>query len=370
MHISAVHLRSFRNYEDLRIEPAEGLTILVGPNAAGKTNVIEAIQICTAGRSFRRPRWDEVVKWGAPAAGLSVTAQDDRTEVVLDTTIDAEGSRRFRVNGVRRARMSDFQGIIPSVVFTPDDLTLAKGPAEVRRNDIDDLGEQLSKAYGVIRRDYQRVLRHRNVLLREWRANDSDLEPWDELLVTLGAKLFTHRRGLVRRLVEHAEPIYHDLAGGEELDVTYLDRCGVGLTSVREEVKPADVEQAFRVELVARRADERVRLATLVGPHRDDIGFIIGGKEARTYASQGQQRTVALAWKLAEVSVVEDVLGRKPVLLLDDVMSELDAARRRALTDLVMNDVQTIVSTTNTGYFDDETLSAATIVRISLPTKA
>lgn len=370
MHIAVVHLRSFRNYENLRIEPSEGLTILVGPNAAGKTNVIEGVQICTSGRSFRRPRWDEVVAWGAPAAGLSVTARDDRTEVVLDTTINTEGSRTFRVNGVRKRRMSDFQGIVPSVVFTPDDLTLAKGPAEVRRNDIDDLGEQLSKAYGVIRRDYQRVLRHRNVLLREWRASDSDLEPWDDLLVTLGAKLFIHRRGLARRLVERAEPVYRDLAGGEELDVTYLDRCGVGLTSVREDVKPADVEQALRVELANRRADERVRLATLVGPHRDDIGFIIGGREARTYASQGQQRTVALAWKLAEVTVVEDVLGRKPVLLLDDVMSELDAARRRALTDLVRDDVQTIVTTTNTGYFDDETLSEATIVRINLADEA
>jgi DNA replication and repair protein RecF len=367
VHVAVVHLRWFRNYEDLRIEPSAGLTILVGPNAAGKTNVIEGIQICTSGRSFRRPRWDEVVKWGSSTAGLSVTARDERTEVVLDTTIDTAGSRKFKVNGIRKMRMSDFQGIIPSVVFTPDDLTLAKGPAEVRRNDIDDLGEQLSKAYGVIRRDYQRVVRHRNVLLREWRASDNDLEPWDDLLVTLGAKLFIHRRGLARRLVERAEPVYHDLAGGEELDVTYLDRCGVGLTNVREEVTPADVEQALRVELANRRADERVRVATLVGPHRDDIGFVIGGREARAYASQGQQRTVALAWKLAEVSVVEDVLGRKPVLLLDDVMSELDAARRRALTDLVRDDVQTIVTTTNTGYFDDETLSAATIVRINLP---
>jgi DNA replication and repair protein RecF len=367
VYIAVVHLRSFRNYEDLKIEPSAGLTILVGPNAAGKTNVIEGIQICTSGRSFRRPRWDEVVSWGASAAGLSVTAWDDRTEVVLDSTITTEGTRTFRVNGVRKMRMSDFQGIIPSVVFTPDDLTLAKGPAEVRRNDIDDLGEQLSKAYGVIRRDYQRVLRHRNVLLREWRAGDSDLEPWDDLLVTLGAKLFIHRRGLARRLVERAEPVYRDLAGGEELDVTYLDRCGVGLTSVREEVTQTAVEEALRVELANRRADERVRLATLVGPHRDDIGFVIGGREARTYASQGQQRTVALAWKLAEVSVVEDVLGRKPVLLLDDVMSELDAARRRALTDLVRDDVQTIVTTTNTGYFDEETLRTATIVRINLP---
>jgi DNA replication and repair protein RecF len=367
VHISSVQLRSFRNYEDLHIEPSEGLTVLVGPNAAGKTNVIEGIQICTSGRSFRRPRWDEVVRWGTTTAALSVTARDERSEVVLDMSIDTDGSRRFRVNGVRRTRVSDIRGIVPTVVFTPDDLTLAKGPAEVRRNDIDDLGEQLSKAYGVIRRDYSRVLRHRNVLLREWRAGDSDLEPWDDLLVTLGARLFTHRRRLARRLVERAEPVYRDLAGGEELDVTYLDRCGVGLTSVQEELTPEAVEQALRVELATRRADERVRLTTLVGPHRDDIGFVIGGKEARIYASQGQQRTVALAWKLAEVSVVEDVLGKKPVLLLDDVMSELDAARRRALTDLVRDDVQTIVTTTNTGYFDDETLGTATIVRIGSP---
>lgn len=364
MRITSVQLRSFRNHGDFNLEPGTGLTILVGPNAVGKTNVIEAIQIGTSGRSFRRPRWEEVVTWGQSTASLSVRASDEHSEVVIDTVIEAAGSRTYRVNGVKRARVSDIAGIVPSVVFTPDNLSLAKGAAEVRRNDIDDLGEQLSKSYGAIRRDYNRVLRHRNVLLREWKAQESDLAPWDELLISLGARLYTHRRRLARRLVERAEPVYHELAGGERLDVHYLDRCGVGLTDVSEDLSVEAVEHALADEIASRRPDERVRLTTLVGPHRDDIGFVVGGKEARTYASQGQQRTVALAWKLAEVAVVEDVLGKKPVLLLDDVMSELDSERRRALTDLVRSDVQTIVTTTNTGYFDEQTLEHAHVVPI------
>lgn len=364
MRISSLHLRGFRSYSDRTLEPSPGLTILVGPNAAGKTNALEAIALVSSGRSFRNPHWDEVVGWGRDEAKISVEASSSRSSVKIELTIDRTGTRHYRVNGVAKRRALDVAGIVPIVSFTPDDLNLVKGPAEQRRSAADDLGEQLSKTYGAVLRDYTKVIKHRNALLREWRASDDDLAPWTAQAITLGAKLVVHRRRLLRRVIDHATPAYAHLSGGETLSLEYRDRCGLGLTEVHTEVSTTEATEALAATFALRASDERARQTTLVGPHRDDIAFLVNEREARTYASQGQQRTIALAWKLAEVGVVEDVSGTEPVLLLDDVMSELDEDRRRALTGLVQERVQTFITTTNTGYFDPVLLSEALIVDI------
>jgi DNA replication and repair protein RecF len=360
VRITRLELTNFRNYEHFTLEPADTLTVLVGPNAAGKTNVIEAIQLVTAARSFRKPEFSDVVRWGAGAARVRLRAEDGPRLLEVQLDIDADGRRTYAVNGQVRRRHSEVAGLLPSVVFTPDDLVMVKGPAERRRAAIDDLGEQLSSTYGSLRRDYSRAVRQRNTLLKE-SAPDAEMEAWDEQVVTLGARLVLHRIGLLERLMTHASRRYGEMAAGERLDYSYVDRCGIATcTSVDTEQLAA----AMRVEMRRRRPDERRRLATLVGPHRDDIVLQVGGKNARVFASQGQQRTIALAWKLAEVAVVEDVLRREPILLLDDVMSELDADRRAALSEVVASEVQTVVTTTNTGYFTPDMLDKAAVVSI------
>jgi DNA replication and repair protein RecF len=263
-----------------------------------------------------------------------------------------------------KRRVADVAGRLPSVTFTPDDLELAKGASERRRAAIDDLGEQLSATYAAVRRDYSRVVRHRNVLLREG-AGEPQLEPWDEQLVALGTKLLTHRAGLYRRLESTVTRIYGELAGGERLTSEYHDKLGIGAVRWETGVDSDEIAAAFRERLEERAVEERARQLTLVGPHRDDIVFAIEGNDARTFGSQGQLRTIALAWKLAEVRVVEEVARRKPVLLLDDVMSELDENRRSALTDVVRRDVQTFVTTTNLGYFGETLLEGATVVELA-----
>jgi DNA replication and repair protein RecF len=279
-------------------------------------------------------------------------------------SVEQDGKRVYRVNGQLKRRVSDVAGLVPSVTFTPEDLDLVKGPSEKRRSALDDLGEQLSRAYAVVRRDYGRVIRQRNALLKDV-CTPQDLAPWDEQLVTLGAKLLTHRARLYRRLRSHIRTIYADLADGESLDVVYLDKTGVGSERWTEDVPAEEVAGALRAALEKRAADERTRQVSLVGPHRDDLVFTIEGKDARAFGSQGQQRTIALSWKLAEVRVVEDVADREPVLLLDDVMSELDERRRHALTDVVRRHVQTIVTTTNLGYFEPALLERATVVELT-----
>jgi DNA replication and repair protein RecF len=363
VHISRLELRDFRSYHEWTIEPDSALTVFAGPNAVGKTNIIEAIQVIATGSSFRGPRWEDVVRWGEERATISMVADGEGSHAEVDLTIDASGTRAWRVGGVNRRRAAEATRIVPVVTFTPDDLALVKGPAEQRRSTLDALGEQLSATYGALRRDYTKVIRQRNALLRD-EGPQAALEPWDTQLVALGARLHVHRRRLARRILDAVAPIYVHLAGGESLDVRMCDGCGIKQGDLNDEVETSGVEAAIQAELDRRRSDERARKVSLVGPHRDDVTFLINGRDARSYASQGQQRTISLAWKWAEVVVVTAVLSRTPVLLLDDVMSELDEARRGALTDLVQREVQTFVTTTTTGYFDPTLLRRAQVVTL------
>jgi DNA replication and repair protein RecF len=360
VRITRLQLKDFRCYESFVLEPSAGLTILVGPNAAGKTNVIEAIQLVTAARSFRRPEFSDLVRWGAGGARVNMDAEDGQRRLSTSLTVEKDGRRSYSVNGRASHRHSGITGLLPSVVFTPEDLTIVKGAAERRRSAVDELGEQLSATYGSLRRDYGRVVRQRNALLRDEPTGDA-LSSWDEQLIALGSRLVMHRVGLLERVMAHASRRYSELAGGEVLEYAYSDRCGLGSC---DSLRKDEVETAIREQLSTRRAEERRRAITLVGPHRDDIVFSVDGEDARSFGSQGQQRTIALAWKLAEVEMVEEVLKRTPILLLDDVMSELDAERRDALSRVVASEIQTVVTTTTTGYFSHETLERATIVPI------
>jgi len=360
VHITRIELTDFRSYEKFVLEPSPGLTVLVGPNAAGKTNVVEAIQLVTATRSFRRPEYSDLIRWGQRQARVDVRAEEGQRLLEIRLDIEEPSGRTYLVNGQSRRRHSEVAGLLPSVVFTPDDLTMVKGSAEKRRAAIDDLGEQLSPTYGSLRRDYGKVIRQRNALLRD-NAPAAERAAWDEQLISLGSRLVVHRVGLLERTMAHAVRRYAEMTDGEALGYEYADRCGL---STCAQLTPEDVAAALTVQMGERSRDERTRGISLVGPHRDDIMLTISGRDARSFGSQGQQRTIALAWKLAEVEMVEEVLRRKPVLLLDDVMSELDAARRAALSDVVASQIQTVVTTTNTGYFTPETLDRATIVKI------
>lgn len=363
MRIVRLELHAFRNYRQWHCDPDPSLSIIIGPNAVGKTNLIEAIRLISSGTTFRSARWDEMVMWGNEEARLAMHATGERSPVDVALTIRRDGTRGWRVDGRARRRPADACRFVPTVVFTPDDLLFVKGSAEQRRSMIDALGDQLSKTYASLRKDYARVVRQRNILLKDG-VSDTMLEPWDRQLITFGARLHLHRRRLVARVAQAMSPAYERLSDGEPLRVAITDRCGIGIDAPEAGLTVMAIEQALEAELTLRRADERVRGVSLAGPHRDDLVFLIDERDARAFASQGQQRTVTLAWKLAEVAVVTDVLQATPVLLLDDVMSELDEHRRSALTDLVKKDIQTFITTTNTGYFDRSLLAQARVIHI------
>lgn len=351
--VDSVRLREFRNYASFDLELDPHITVLVAPNATGKTNIIEALQLTTAAESFRKPSWNDVIKWGSDRASVGLEATGDGRSLQVD--LEIKGSQRtYKVNGKTKRRVSDVRGTIPAVVFTPDDLSMVKGSAEKRRSSIDSLGDQITPAYEAIRADYEKVLRHRNALLKNPSMPLELLDPWTERLVDIGVAFFGHRRRLFDRLGSYVISAYKELSSDEDLTIEYVPSWGEG----------EDHRKAFVAALDTALLQERVRGTTLVGPQRDEVVFRIDGNDSRSFASQGQQRSIALAWKLAEIDVLRDILGKEPLLLLDDVMSELDGSRRDALTRLVGGSVQTVMTTTNTGYFSSDLLDDASVVTL------
>jgi len=361
LSVTRLILRDFRSYEHLEIEPDPKLTILVGPNAAGKTNVVEAIQLVTAGDSFRRPQWSELVRWGTREARVELTAEGEGRVLETLLTVGDAGRRVYRVNGKVRRRISEVAGIIPCVSFTPDDLRMVKDSADKRRSAIDGVGDQLSPAYLTVRMEYERIVRQRNALLKEQQRNQDVLEALTERLVIKGVAFMGHRHRLFDRIKTKMSEVYETLAPGEKLSASYVPSWRRGDATTGS----GDPMESMREALRKSEAEEKARGLTLVGPHRDEVVFSLNTREARAFASQGQMRTIALAWKLAEVAVITDIAGQPPVLLLDDVMSELDETRRHALASFVGEAAQTFLTTTNLGYFEEGLVSRAKVVPIS-----
>jgi DNA replication and repair protein RecF len=324
--------------------------------------VVEAVQLLTTGVSFRNPLWADLVKWGAGAARATMIAEGDGRKLEVGLDITEAGRRTFRVNGTVRRKKAEVTGILPSVLFTPDDLRMVKESPDKRRDALDALGRQLSAAYAAILTEYDRALRQRNALLKYEAPDPEAMRAWTERLVELGSSLSRHRLRLFERLAPFVSGLYGTLSGGETLSVSYHSSVAGEVAEIPE--ANDEFRNLFVRRLEEKAAEEAARRSTAVGPHRDDVVFKVGGRDARTFASQGQQRSVVLAWKLAEVHVVEDVTGGEPVLLLDDVMSELDEDRRRALAAFVGERVQTIVTTTNTGYFEPAFIEHATVIRV------
>ena len=307
--VTDVTLRDFRNFERLDLSLSPGVTVLVGPNA------VEAVQLLTSGTSFRRPTPVQLVREGATSARIDARLVGDGR--VVDHRCDATpGGRRFSRNG-KRCRAADMPEELPSVLFSPDDLALVKRGASQRRDELDLLGRQVSRGYAHVLAEYQRAVDQRNRLLRDERVDLSLLDAWDASVALGGATLLAARMRLFVRLAEKVGEAYGVISGGEALSCSYVCTLGENL----EEMGRDELRDVFLDRLEAGRAEDLRRQQTCVGPHRDDVSFVVGGRDARAFASQGQQRSVVLALKMAEVELAGEILGSRPILLLDDVMS-------------------------------------------------
>ena len=332
MEVTGLAARGFRNL-DAECRFAPGLNVLHGPNAQGKTSLLEAIYFCAFGRGLRGRGDRELVGWGLGGCSVRVLHERGGRPYRTDARVELSGhkaAKAFSADGVPVAHMKDLFGRLLVVMFGPQDLRLVKeGPGE-RRRFMDMEICQLSAVYYGDLKEYHRVLRHRNALLKEIKAGRSgagELAPWDEQLAHYGARAGRARAGFVERVGQAAAGIYRKISGGEEMRMRY---------------RPSPVTADG---LLAARGRDVARGATGDGLHADEIEFDISGRSARSYASQGQQRSAALAAKLAEIELVRESAGTAPVLLLDDVLSELDSARQEFLMEFAAGQ-QTIMTAT------------------------
>ena len=356
MQITELTLRSYRSYETLHLAFDPGVQIFLGANAQGKTNIIEALYYAAFGRSHRTSSDAELIRMGESGAhiGLSFLRHDVPSE--LSFTF-ARGARRRIERSGENLRQRDLVGILPMVLFSPEDLFLVKGAPALRRRYLDAELSQASPAYyGELLR-YTRILKQRNAVLKDIRerlAAPDDLPPWDAQLARSAAYIVTRRIAAVAQLGALSARVQAVLAAGEELALAY-EIAGAGAEDFAEDDMTEALHVWYNKMLCEGRARDIARAATGVGPHLDDLVLRVGGMSLRSYGSQGQQRTGALALKLAELFYLQENIGEAPILLLDDVMSELDADRRRALLDFIRHEhIQTFITATDAAYFPAE----------------
>lgn len=368
LKIKDIQLEDFRNYASFHMEDVGDLTIFVGPNASGKTNIVEGIQLLTAFGSFRNPRGQELIRWGADFARLRARIASDVRDVEVASIIQP-GQRSHLFNGKKKP-LQEMQGLLPSVAFSPDDLSLVKGSQQIRRAALDLLGCQLSRNHRVIKRDYEKIIRHKNALLRD-DAPAMLVDAVNDMLVEAAAELFRYRVALFANLSSRLAVTYSGISCGvESVRMEYIpswcsDREWREDVSRETSLSKEDVKQRLIQTLEARRSEEIARKRAVVGPHADHVEFFVDDRNASTFASQGQQRSLVLAWKIAEVGLIREITGVKPVLLLDDVMSELDAHRRHALVELLRQDIQTFITTTDAAFLDQDVVERARLVDLA-----
>lgn len=356
MQITELTLRSYRSYETLHLAFDPGVQIFLGANAQGKTNIIEALYYAAFGRSHRTSSDAELIRVGADGAHIGLSFRRHDVPGELSFTF-ARGVRRRITYAGESLRQRDLVGLLPMVLFSPEDLFLVKGAPALRRRYLDAELSQASPAYyGELLR-YTRILKQRNAVLKDIRerlAAPDDLPPWDAQLARSAAYIVTRRIAAVAQLGALSARVQAVLAAGEELALAY-EIAGAGAEDFAEDDMTEALHVWYNKMLCEGRARDIARAATGVGPHLDDLVLRVGGMSLRSYGSQGQQRTGALALKLAELFYLQENIGEAPILLLDDVMSELDADRRRALLDFIRHEhIQTFITATDAAYFPAE----------------
>lgn len=340
MLIKKLTLTNFRNYESCEFRPEKGINLIVGENAQGKTNLLEAVFLCCFGRSHRTSKEKEMIAYDAPYALIHLESERTETAHELTVRLSREEGRKIKSDGLPLNRIGELMGLLNCVLFAPEHLSIVKdGPAE-RRRFLDMELSQTYPAYFFLLQQYQRALRQRNILLKSLREQPelrATLPVWNQQLASLGWKIMEYRDTFCARLSHLASQNHTEISGGrEQLAVHYQPDCSV------------DDEMSLLKWIEEGQKEDLRRCTSTRGPHRDEMSLHLDGKEIRSFGSQGQQRTAALAIKLSELDLIREETGEWPILMLDDVMSELDEKRQRYLLERILP-VQTLVTTTAQG---------------------
>jgi DNA replication and repair protein RecF len=344
VQLSKLELSDFRNYSSAEVELAPGLNVVVGGNGQGKTNLIEAVHVLCALGSHRTSSNAPMVAYGAERAVVRGRGVARGREVQVDAEIKAAGGLRILINKLALKSSEAARAGLAGVLFSPEDLNLLKGGPEERRRFTDQAAAQIRPLAAAQKMEFDRVLRQRNGALKaaQMGGRPGGLEVWDQQFISTATEVVSNRLEVIAQLAPLVADHYRDLSGAEaKPSITYA--C----SWARDEFTPDDVRSLLEKAMDRERPREIERGVSLIGPQRDDVGVSLAGEDARLFASQGEQRSLVLSLRLAQRDLVREVRDEDPILLLDDVFSELDDARRRSLGELVRSTGQVIVTATS-----------------------
>ncbi|MDH6364339.1 DNA replication and repair protein RecF [Enterococcus sp. PF1-24] len=345
MRLNKLTLKQFRNYQEVSLNFEGNLTIFLGDNAQGKTNLLESIYVLAMTRSHRSSNEQELVAWQKDYALIQGELQRQQSTIPIELQLTKKG-RKTKINHIEQKKLSAYVGQMNVILFAPEDLSLVKGSPQLRRKFIDmELG-QINPIYLHDLVQYQNVLKQRNQYLKQLQekkqTDEVYLDILSEQLAEFGGEILYERQHFLQRLEKFANQIHQKISNQKEvLEIAYESSLKIDLT-----MSKADLQQLLLSELMANRKRELFKGNTFIGPHRDDLTFLINQQNVQAFGSQGQQRTTALSVKLAEIDLMKEETGEYPILLLDDVMSELDDSRQLHLLETIEGKVQTFLTTT------------------------
>ncbi|WP_409303566.1 DNA replication/repair protein RecF [Peribacillus sp. SCS-155] len=358
MYIENIKLKNYRNYDSLDISFENKVNVILGENAQGKTNVMESIFVLAMAKSHRTSNDKELIRWDEEYAKIEGRVRKANTSIPLELIISKKG-KKAKTNHIEQQRLSQYVGNMNVVMFAPEDLNLVKGNPQVRRRFIDMEIGQVSPVYLHDMSQYQKILQQRNHYLKllqlRKQTDTTMLDVLTEQFIHYAVKVIERRFHFLTLLQSWAEPIHSGISRNlEMLKIQYKPSIDVS-----ESMELTKMIEVFQEKFVSIRNREIERGVTLIGPHRDDLAFFVNGRDVQTFGSQGQQRTTALSLKLAEIELIHSEIGEYPILLLDDVLSELDDYRQSHLLNTIQGKVQTFVTTTSVEGIDHQTLKEA-----------
>lgn len=334
MKIECLELINFRNYNNFQIKPKNGINLIIGKNAIGKTNLLEAIYLIIVGKSFRTVKNNELIKLGYNSSNIRARIESDGYYDDLEIVLNLNQKNEYLLNSESMS-LKNYTGDFSCVIFSPSDLNMIRLSPSERRKYIDNLIEKISPIYKYNLSKYRKIIFERNKLLKK--PNEDLLKVYDFQLANYGVKILIERLKFIKEIEEFANMHYKTLSEGSELKITYLSTM---------QLLKENMEKRFMELLLKQREKDFESKFTTIGPHRDDLDFKINLMSAKSFASQGETRSIVLALKLAEMDVIEKFNKKRPVLLLDDVFSELDRTRAKYLSQS-LNGMQTFITSTN-----------------------
>ncbi len=369
MFIKKLKLKNFRNYKDIELNFNSNKILFIGKNAQGKTNLLEAVYYLSALNSFRCNSDSELIKWSEDFCNINAEIKKFDIDIDLDILINPPNRKKLKVNGLNKNKSSEFISNISAVCFTVNDLLLLRGSPDDRRKWLDNAISQIFPAYIERLSKYNKIKTQKNNYLKNLKGNmtadTAMLDIWNEQLAVTGSNLIFIRLNFLYELQKIAKSKHNQISNSEDLTISYNSSIiGDVACSDKFPFNNEYILENFKQKLEEKKQEEIIRAQSVIGAHRDDVSFYINENDAKKYASQGQQRTVVLSLKLAELELIKEKINTNAILLLDDVLAELDDLRQNFLLDAIGNDTQTIITSVDTLHFKEEYLKNVEIFEI------